>query len=231
LRCDARTACEDTRRKTMSHRTFRRYTDLPALIGLLRKGTITLLDPATWDDTNDSYFLAVYKERRKCTTVLALCFAECNETYHHWRTFAGGAAGVCVIFRKAKLLTAIAKQTGVRAEAIRYLTLADIKNEDLQVSDLPFRKRYPFGDEEEFRVIYESCTDRASSLDIPIPLDCIERVILSPWMHMSLEGDVRSILRSIKGCSKLRVHRSTLVSNDEWKYFGEMANPVFDLIE
>src|SRR5438046_430793 len=36
---------------------LRRYTDLPALLHILRKQQITLLDPQNWDDTNDSYFL------------------------------------------------------------------------------------------------------------------------------------------------------------------------------
>jgi hypothetical protein len=35
----------------------RRYTDIPALIHLLTEKQITLLDPDTWDDKNDSYFL------------------------------------------------------------------------------------------------------------------------------------------------------------------------------
>jgi hypothetical protein len=33
------------------------HTDIPALIHLLTEKQITLLDPDTWDDKNDSYFL------------------------------------------------------------------------------------------------------------------------------------------------------------------------------
>ena len=47
-----------------SKKYLRRYTDLTALIYLLRNGKITLLDPETWDDSNDSHYLAVYKKRR-----------------------------------------------------------------------------------------------------------------------------------------------------------------------
>ncbi len=59
--------------KTRSTESLRRYTDLPALLHLLKHRKITLLDPSTWDDTNDSYYLLKYKERKGLKTVLALC--------------------------------------------------------------------------------------------------------------------------------------------------------------
>jgi Family of unknown function (DUF6152) len=44
----------------VSKNYLRRYTDIPALISLLSERKITLLDPASWDDKNDSRFLALY---------------------------------------------------------------------------------------------------------------------------------------------------------------------------
>jgi hypothetical protein len=41
-----------------------RYTDLPGLLHLLEQRTLTLLDPMTWDDSNDSHFLRVYKKKK-----------------------------------------------------------------------------------------------------------------------------------------------------------------------
>jgi hypothetical protein len=38
----------------MSEDYLRRYTDLTALIYLLHQRKITLLDPSSWDDKNDS---------------------------------------------------------------------------------------------------------------------------------------------------------------------------------
>ena len=64
---------------------LRRYTDLPALLYLLRTRSITLLDPSSWDDKNDSYYLEKYKEKKSLQTVLALCLSTAEETYHHWR--------------------------------------------------------------------------------------------------------------------------------------------------
>jgi hypothetical protein len=53
-----------------------RYTNLTATIHMLRSRSITLLNPATWDDRNDAYFMAEYKRKVDAKTVLALCFAE-----------------------------------------------------------------------------------------------------------------------------------------------------------
>ena len=62
---------------------LRCYTNLPALLYLLRERKITLLDPETWDDKNDSHFLSVYREKKSFKCVLALCFTQVSETYHH----------------------------------------------------------------------------------------------------------------------------------------------------
>ena len=74
----------------MLKKFLRRYTDLPAIAYSLKARCITLLDPQSWDDRNDSYFLRRYKDERKLSSVLALCFTQSSEKYHHWRVFAGG---------------------------------------------------------------------------------------------------------------------------------------------
>jgi hypothetical protein len=202
---------------------LRRYTTLPALIYLLRERKITLLDPDSWDDKNDSHFLALYKEKASFKTVLALCFTETAETYHHWRVFANGSSGICVRFDQSKLLTAIRKQSGITADQVRYLTLKEIRKMKLKTSELPFLKRYPYEDECEFRVIYTSKSVAKSTLDIPIPLSCIDRVTLSPWVPIGLAKHIRSTVREIDGCEKLDIVRSTLISNEEWKSLGDEA--------
>ena len=63
----------------MSEDYLRRYTDLTALMYLLHKRKITLLDPASWDDKNDSHYLAQYKEKRKLKSVLALCLMQLED--------------------------------------------------------------------------------------------------------------------------------------------------------
>jgi Protein of unknown function (DUF2971) len=207
----------------MSGKHLRRYTDLPALIYLLNERKITLLDPASWDDKNDSHYLRLYKEKNNLKTVLALCFSQASETYHHWRVFANGSSGVCISFHRSNLLQAIQKQPGVRSDAVRYLKLTQIRNQVLAPKDLPFLKRWAFQHEEEFRVILESSSEKLSKIDVTIPLTCIDRITLSPWVHHDLSDHVKRILRSIQGCRDLKIVRSTLISNEEWKDLGEAA--------
>jgi hypothetical protein len=208
----------------MEHkRPLRRYTNIPALIYLLRERKITLLDPASWDDKNDSYFLSLYREKRNLASVLALCFTPAYETYHHWRVFAGGSSGACISFNQAKLLKAVRKQVGVTAKAVQYLTLADIRGMKVKTSALPFLKRSAYGDEREFRIIYESSTKKHSSLDVAIPLTCIERITLSPWIPAALSDHLKSTIKEIDGCTAMKVYRSTLISNENWKTLGESA--------
>jgi len=207
----------------MSGDYLRRYTDLTALIYLLRKSKLTLLDPSSWDDSNDSYYLTLYKEKRKLKSVLALCFTETDERYHYWCVFAPGASGVCVRFSRSRLLAAGDKHAGLQMKAVSYLKLDEIRRRKLKTADLPFLKRYAFLHESEFRIIYESKKRKLRKLDIGIPLSCIDRITLSPWMHPSLSSYVKDVLRSIDGCRHLDIVKSTLIGNEEWKSLGEDA--------
>jgi hypothetical protein len=128
-------------RRSSERTTLRRYTDLtdlPGLIYLLSEKAITLLDPQSWDDSNDSYYLRLYREKKSLQSVLALCFTQADETYHHWRIFAGGASGVCISFRRNELLAAVSSVTAIQAKAVRYLKLDQIRDTDIAVRDLPF---------------------------------------------------------------------------------------------
>lgn len=207
----------------MSDRHLRRYTDIPALIYLLRERKLTLLDPRSWDDSNDSYYLALYREKKELRTVLALCFTQAYETYHHWRVFAGGSSGVCIRFKRSELLKATRRQPGLRTGPVKYLTLAEIRNKSLATQELPFLKRYAFEHEDEYRIIYESKATNLTTLDIAIPIFCIDRITLSPWIHPALSRHVKQMLRSTKGCSNIEIVRSTLIGNEEWKNLGEGA--------
>jgi hypothetical protein len=208
----------------MAEEVLRRYTDLPALIYLLSERKLTLLDPRSWDDSNDSHYLELYREKKQLATVLALCFTRAGETYHHWRVFAGGSSGICIQFRKAALLEAVNQQAGVRSGPVSYMTLPSIRNSRIAVHDLPFRKRFAFQHEKEFRLIYESAGEKLPKLDIDIPLASIRRITLSPWMHPALAERVKRLLRRIEGGGRLGIARSTLISNAEWKKLGESAN-------
>jgi hypothetical protein len=207
----------------MSDRYLRRYTDIAALIYLLNERKLSLLDPRSWDDSNDSHYLALYGRKNDLKSVLAVCFTQSGETYQHWRVFAPGTGGVCIRFKRSSLLELARKQPGVRIGAVNYLTLGSLKKMNPSAQELPFLKRFAFQNEKEFRIIYESKSLKLSKRDIVITLSCIDRVTLSPWIHPSLCAHLKVLLQSIDGCRNLRVVRSTLISNEDWKKFGEEA--------
>ena len=81
----------------------RRYTELPFLIDYLMTKELVLLDPRSWDDRNDSYYIEQYAARKSLQGFAALCLTESPETYHHWKIFSSGSSGVCIEFFKDSL--------------------------------------------------------------------------------------------------------------------------------
>jgi hypothetical protein len=203
---------------------FRRYTNLAAAIHMLRSQKITLLNPATWDDRNDAHYMAEFKRLKGAQTVLALCFGECNETYHHWRVFSHGSDGVCVEFDKDAVLASFARDRRITQGKVKYSLIRKAKSgKRLKVDALPFLKRQPYKDEREYRVVYVDRNETLQFKDYDLDLGSIQRVTLSPWLSRTLAEAVRQTLRSIDGCAKLPISRSTLVDNETWKQIATRA--------
>ena len=198
-------------------RILRRYTNLAAVIHHLQTKTITMLDPATWDDRNDTFFLQKYKIEQNAKTVLALCFSQQFETYHHWRVFAGGVDGVCIHFDKERLINTLDEANGFEHKIMNYKSIKQLNEYPPKLEELPFLKRKPYEDEEEYRIIYVDKRKTLESLPIDIKISWIKRITLSPWVPKALARSAKGILKSIDGCGNLRVVRSTLIENEKWK--------------
>lgn len=210
---------------TPNTEVLRRYTDLPGLFYLLSSNKITLLDPSSWDDKNDSHYLLQYKKKKELGTVLALCLTSTEETYHHWRIFSHGSSGVCISFHRDRLVSAVKNQAGTSIQDIVYRKIR-IGRQQIPaptISELPFVKRAAFDAEKEVRILYESQATNKSFLDIPIDISCVLRITLSPWIHPRLKETTMNAIKSIPGCNSIDVRRSTLIGNAEWKKLGEQA--------
>ena len=210
----------DTRAPSVA--TLRRYTDIPALIYLLRRRKLTLLNPNNWDDRNDSHYIHLYKEKKQLGAVLALCFTEVGETYHHWRVFSPGPSGICIRFNKTLLLEHLGRTTTIRFGPVQYKMMDHIRKSTISVEDLPFLKRYAFRDEKEFRLLYETKRPLQSK-DFNLPIECIDRITINPWLNERLADALWETIRSLKGCEKLYIGQSSLVNNNEWKRLGSGA--------
>ncbi|WP_333902888.1 DUF2971 domain-containing protein [Achromobacter insolitus] len=196
-----------------------RYTDLPSLIHILKNKQLTLLNPMSWDDKNDSSFVTLYREKCELKSVLALCFTRASETYHHWRVFAPTSSGVRITFDEQHLQSSISGVPDLQMKEVEYVKISDIRSTPIDRHRLPFLKRYPYSQESEVRLLWQSREERAS-FELPINLQAIQRITLSPWLHPALHQSVKAILHSIDGCSSLRIHGTTLISNGEWLKHG-----------
>lgn len=196
---------------------LRRYTNLAATIHHLHTKTITLLDPKTWDDKNDAFFMETYKNKRNAKTVLALCFAESFERSHHWHVFAGGVDGVCIEFYKNRLLKTLNEAVGFKHRSMDYTSIKDLNELPPNLEKLPFLKRIPYKDEEEYRIIYVNERKTMVTKPINIEISWIRRITLSPWMPRELALSAKEVLKKIDECDDLPIYRSTLIESENWK--------------
>ena len=194
-----------------------RYTNLPVLLDILVHKHLVLLDPSSWEDRNDSYYLERYKAEKNLKTVLALCFSRRRETFHQWKVFSSGPGGVCIEFDEAELLRGLSYQKGFRLRNIRYELIKTIRSTTPKIMDWPFIKRIPFKDEDEFRIVYENRVAEEATKEIPIPISSILKITLSPWMPESVASSVTGILNGLPDCGAITVQRSSLLQNAVWQ--------------
>lgn len=209
--------------KSGPQKQLKRYTHLPALIQMLRSKSLTLLDPSTWDDSNDTFYLSEYKRRNNLKSVLAVCLSEADESYHLWKIFAGHPSGVCIRLRQGILFKTLKANPNIVIAAINYQKMTSARKKELTVAEFPFVKRDGYLDEREVRVIWKSSNQELSNLEIPIPISCIARITLSPWLPKSLVESTKNMLHEIEGCSHIQITRSTIIASEEWKNIAKKA--------
>lgn len=202
-------------------RLLRRYTELPYVIDYLHTEELALLNPASWDDRNDSFYIEEYARQSGCSSVYALCLADCAETYHHWRVFSHGSGGACIQFKRQEFINAISNEEGLRSKEVKYKTVKDLRSAKPSFDELPFIKRYAFRNEGEFRLFYATTTIGPQIHRISVPRTCVDRIILSPWLSDVVAKRVKETLKSIPGCSQVKIYRSSLVENEDWKKLAD----------
>jgi len=208
----------------MPKRSFlRRYTNLAGVIHILGTRNIALLDPESWDDSNDVFFMQRYKELKKAKSVAALCFAQETETYHHWRVFSPGSDGVCLDLDRERFLRIFARDTDVCHGLVNYEAIDSLRRSKPSVEELPYLKRLPYKHESEFRVVHTALSKSKPYPKYKMPINCINKVVLSPWMPKPLVKSVKELLKSIDGCRTLTVYQTTVIDNPTWKGIAAKA--------
>lgn len=194
-----------------------RYTTLPVLLDILVRKKLVLLNPSTWEDRNDSHYLERYKAEKKLKTVVAICFSKNPETFHLWKIFSSGPAGVCIEFDKDLLVNPLKDEPGFLPKDVVYKLIKDVTRTRPLIAEWPFIKRWPFRDEGEYRIIFQSKTEELPVKEVPIEIAWIKKVTLSPWMPTSVAQTVKQVIKSITECEKLIVEQSTLLETSTWK--------------
>ncbi|CAH0192568.1 hypothetical protein ABH908_004633 [Pseudomonas frederiksbergensis] len=215
--------CTNKEFRSVMESSLRRYTELPYLIDYLQSKELVLLSPKSWDDRNDSYYIERFALASGLLSTYALCLAEAPETYHHWRVFSHGGGGVCIEFDKAEIVRAASLIPGMRAENVTYKTISELGRSKPSTLDLPFLKRHAFADEKEFRLFHSSVEEGPPVFRLSVPLRAVKRITLSPWLPSSVVIHIVNTLRSIEGCTALKIFQSTLVENEDWKILASFS--------
>lgn len=197
---------------------LKRYTELPFVLQILEFRQLTLLNPSSWDDKNDSHFVQAFREQKGYGSVLALCLTGAAQTYHHWKVFTHGSSGACVCFNREKFLNWIEEDELIIGRKVEYKTLAQVRKSPPPIDDLPFVKRKAYEHEAEYRLLYTTRRKSVPAKSFKMPLDIIDSILLNPWLPPSTASAVEEVIHRIKGCEGLDVLRATIVKNDEWQY-------------
>lgn len=204
-----------------SETIVRRYTEIRWLVAMLNEGAITLLPPDLWEDKNDQLMLATYKDCKRLGAVRALCLTTRGETHHHWKMFSSQDSGVCIHFRRSKFIAAM-NAAGVVTREVKYLKLNQLQPEKYDVEQLPFLKRFGFGDEGEFRALYTSKVESSDLKKVPLDLDVIEKITLHPSMSKANLSVARSTISPLvqREGGEISVQRSSLTDSRRWRTFA-----------
>lgn len=192
-----------------------RFTTLPVLLDMLKRKKLVLLDPASWEDKNDSEILLEYKKRNNIQTLHALCLSHGDETIHHWKTYSNGISGCCIEFDAKKIIQLLETRNGIRFDAVEYKKIKDLNDDSIDIKRIPFTKRWPYRCEEEFRIIWEGKSD-TPCYEIDFDLQMINKVTISQHMPDQVYSTIREYLKSaFKNPDKI-INRSTIYHNSIW---------------
>ena len=128
---------------------------------------------------------------------------------------------MCMEFDKSEVLKLIQSDSRYICKPVRYKNIKILNLKKPTVDQLPFTKRIGFKEEKELRILFVGKRKKMNLEQLSIPLGCIKRIILNPWMPKPLSTYVKRTLRGIDGCSNLKITRSTLIENETWKRIAE----------
>jgi hypothetical protein len=189
-----------------------RFTTIDSLFEILKYKKIRLSNPKNWEDKNDAEYLDAYRKRKGLKKVLALCFSDDVETIYHWKAYSETINSCCIEFDGDLLLREINGKKGFRYGKVNYFKINELKSKLLFINDVPFSKRYPYRNESEFRIIYDSDYSITNKY-IPISFEAIKRVTINQKISIDLYNLIKNELQTKYN---IKVNRSTVYRNKRW---------------
>jgi hypothetical protein len=189
-----------------------RFTTIERMLEIIQSETLPMSDPIYWEDKNDSNILEIYKNKRGLKSLFATCFTKGTETIYHWGAFAIKSEACCIQIAGDELIATYSVKSGFTAQEVSYVRLNEMKRIVTSQDQLPFVKRYPYRNEEEFRIIFESKKSHNRPALI-LPRSLINKITIN--QHLSKE--IYNLLNEkIERDWNITVNRSTVIKNDQW---------------
>jgi len=189
-----------------------RFTSIDTLYEIVQNSKLKLSNPKFWEDKNDVEYIEAYKKKKLLKQVLALCFTDESETIYHWKAFSETINSCCIEFNAEKLLQLIDGKKGFRFGKVKYLKISELKKELVNIDDIPFCKRYPYRNECEYRIIFDS-TYPISTKNINIDLSLINDVTINQKININIYKNIKTELETKYN---INVIRSTVIKNTRW---------------
>lgn len=218
------------------------YLSLGRLISILKNRQLCFCNPDYWEDKNDAYYAKMATPQNKVVGVI--CFTNKKEMCTHWKTFASKGIGVKLTFKFDELLESIKKNTEVDgiflSHFVCYKSRKDVLKANISELDKKywplFIKKKAYKNEREYRFacIVDAKMKEFGKIVCPqkIPLSCISRITISPYVQKSVAHDVIKLLKAYiesldadKKFLNIEIQRSTMMFDREWLKVGhKLAN-------
>jgi len=189
-----------------------RFTTIEKMLGIVRTEEILMSDPSYWEDRNDALLMELYQAKKHLAALYAVCFTQGDETIYHWSAFTQKSEACCIEYFADDVIAEYSAKPGWTARAIEYVKINEMKHKVKEIGQIPFVKRYPYRNEDEFRIIFES------SVPVKRPsLKISRRKIRKITINQHLPVEIFDMIKkSIELEWAIDVRRSTVVKNDRW---------------
>ena len=191
-----------------------RFTTIPFAADLLLRKKLVLINPVFWEDFNDLATVEIFREVSKKQSIYALCLTDQNETIHHWNAFATGSEGCNIEFSPRKLFAILDQIDGLSHGKVQYTRIQDLKRSKFETAQLPYLKRDPYKNENEYRLIYTNDLEQQKLFEIDIDLSIIRRITITNKIPKDVFETTKAQLLALH--PGLKIYQSTIYNNSVW---------------